>query len=208
MTDLKKHWNTAYGNNEVSRLGWYEEDPDATLQLIQQCNLSKDARILNVGVGASTLLDKMVNIGFENIIANDISNTALEKLKTRLGIKGKDIQWIVDDLTNPTTLSEIAPVDLWNDRAVIHFFTEEEDQNTYFSLVKKLVKNNGFVIISAFNTDGATLCSGLPVFRYDKDMLAKKLGAEFKLIESFNFNYTMPSGDTRPYIYTLFKRAG
>ena len=204
--DYKEHWNTAYHKNKVSNLGWYEEDPDATLQLIQQCGLSKDARLLNVGVGASTLLDKLIIGGYKNIIANDLSSTALGKLKKRLGAKEDGIQWIVDDLTKPTSLSKIEPVDLWNDRAVIHFFTEEKDQNTYFSLLNKLVKPNGYVIISAFNTDGATMCSGLPVFRYNKEMLIEKLGSDYSLIESFDYTYTMPSGDTRPYIYTLFKR--
>jgi len=204
--DLKKHWNSAYYKNEVSNLGWYEEDPNASLQLIQQCEFNKDARLLNVGIGASTLLDKLVLEGYKNIIANDISSTAIQKLKERLGEKEGDIQWIVDDLTKPTSLSKIEPVDLWNDRAVIHFFTEEKDQNTYFSLLNKLVKPNGYVIISAFNTDGATMCSGLPVFRYNKEMLIEKLGPDYKLIEFFNYTYTMPSGDTRPYIYTLFQR--
>jgi len=204
--DLKNHWNTAYHNNKISNLGWYEENPEATLQLIQQCDFSKDARLLNVGVGASTLLDKLVLEGYKNIIANDLSSAALEKLKNRLGERGDGIQWIVDDLTKPDPLSEIEPIDLWNDRAVIHFFTEEKDQNTYFSLLKKLVKVNGYVIISVFNTEGAAMCSGLPVFRYNKEMLIEKLGPDFNLLESFNYTYTMPSGDTRPYIYTLFKR--
>ena len=204
--DIKNHWNTAYHKNKVSNLGWYEEDPNATLQLIQQCGFSKDARLLNVGVGVSILLDKLVLEGYKNIIANDISNTALEKLKKRLGVKENGIQWIVDDLTKPTAISNIEPVDLWNDRAVIHFFTEKKDQNTYFSLLNKLVKLNGYVIISAFNTEGATMCSGLPVFRYNKEMLIEKLGPGYSLIKYFDYTYTMPSGDTRPYIYTLFKR--
>ncbi len=205
-SDLKKHWDSAYGNNEITKLGWYEEDPKPSLQLIQNSELPKDARILNVGVGTSKLIDELINLGFKNIIASDISSAALDKLQTRLGSKKNNVHWVVDDLTNPSFLSEIDPVDLWHDRAVLHFFTEEKDQNTYFSLLKKLVKINGYVIISTFNTEGATTCSGLQVHRYNKDMLENKLGPDFKLIDSFNYNYTMPSGDTRPYIYTIFKR--
>ena len=205
-SDLKKHWDSAYSNNDITKLGWYEASPEPSLQLIQECELPKDARILNVGVGASTLIDEILTLGYTNVIASDISDAALGKLQTRIGSKKDAVQWIVDDLTNPTTLSEIDPIDLWHDRAVLHFFTEEKDQNTYFSLLKKLVKNNGFVLISTFNTDGALKCSGLDVHRYNKEMLVDKLGENFKLVDHFNYTYTMPSGDTRPYIYTIFKR--
>ncbi len=205
-TDLKKHWDSAYSNNEVTKLGWYEESPEPSLQLIQECDIPKDARILNVGVGASTLIDEILKLGYTNVIASDISSAALGKLQTRLGSKKNEIQWIEDDLTNPSKLSKIEAIDLWHDRAVLHFFTEEKDQNAYFSLLKKLVKLNGFVLISTFNTDGALKCSGLNVHRYNKEMLVDKLGGDFKLIDHFNYTYTMPSGDTRPYIYTIFKR--
>ena len=205
-SDLKKHWDSAYDNNDISKLGWYEENPIPSLQLIQKCRLSNDARILNVGVGTSTLIDELLNFGYKNIIASDISSTALEKLQKRLGSKKNKVQWVVDDLTNPRLLSKIDPVDLWHDRAVLHFFTTEDEQNIYFSLLKKVIKPKGYVLISTFNSKGAIKCSGLDVHRYDKDLLKDKLGADFKLIEFFNYTYTMPSGDTRPYIYTLFKR--
>ncbi len=205
-SDLKKHWDSAYENNNITELGWYEEDPIPSLQLIQKCGLSNDARILNVGVGTSTLIDELLNFGYQNIIASDISSTALKILQTRLGSKKNKVLWVVDDLTNPKLLSEIDPVDLWHDRAVLHFFTNEEEQNIYFSLLKKIIKPKGYVLISTFNSESATKCSGLNVQRYDKDMLIDKLGADFKLLEFFNYTYTMPSGDTRPYIYTLFKR--
>lgn len=205
-SDLKKHWDSAYENNDITKLGWYEEDPIPSLQLIQKCDLSSDARILNVGVGTSTLIDELLNFGYSNLTASDISNTALEKLQTRLGANKNKVHWVVDDLTNPKLLSEIDPIDLWHDRAVLHFFTNEEEQNAYFSLLKKIVKPKGYVLISTFNSEGATKCSGLNVKRYNKDLLTNKLGADFKLLEFFNYTYTMPSGDTRPYIYTLFKR--
>jgi len=112
----------------------------------------------------------------------------------------------VDDLTNPTEINVLQNLDLWHDRAVLHFFTDANSQETYFELIKKLVKQNGFVIIAAFNLNGATKCSGLPVHRYDANLLQEKLGNGFELIESFDYIYTMPSSDTREYIYTLFKR--
>jgi len=204
--DLKAHWNNAYTKTEVHKLGWYEDNLEPSLRLIKKCNLNLDASILNVGAGATTLIDELLKQGYTNIIANDLSETALEKLKERLGDKKDAIKWVVDDLTKPTVLISLDKIDLWHDRAVVHFFNDENEQNTYFNLVKTLVKNNGFVIIATFNLNGATKCSGLPVHRYNQEMLQGKLGEGFKLLQAFNYNYTMPSGDTRAYVYTLFKK--
>jgi 2-polyprenyl-3-methyl-5-hydroxy-6-metoxy-1,4-benzoquinol methylase len=203
--DLSAHWNNAY-HKEITTLGWYEAHPKPSLKLIKKCNLEKSAAILNVGVGATTLVDLLVTQGFSNLIVNDLSSVALDKLKNRLGNDGHNITWVVDDLTNPTQLNQLEKIDLWHDRAVLHFFNEEKDQTTYFNLIKQLVKRNGFVIIATFNLNGATKCSGLPVFRYNEQMIQDRLGAAFKLIEAFDYTYTMPSGNTRAYVYTLFQR--
>ncbi|MBI9054399.1 MAG: class I SAM-dependent methyltransferase [Bacteroidales bacterium] len=203
--DLTKHWDKAYSKN-INKLGWYEENPKPSLDLIKKCKIAKNARILNIGVGTSTLIDKLLKEKFENIIANDLSSAALHKLKERLGSESKKVNWIVDDLTNPTNLLDIEQVDLWHDRAVLHFFNEKEDQESYFNLVKKLVKKNGQVIIATYNLNGATKCNGLYVFRYNKEMLQKRMGSDFELTESFDYTYKNPFNDTREYIYTLFKR--
>lgn len=204
--DLKLHWNKTYERAEIDKLGWYEENPEPSLRLIEHCNFDKKALILNVGAGATRLVDELLDEGYEHIIANDISASALDKLKLRLGERENKIHWVVDDLTEPTQLCNLEQVDLWHDRAVLHFFSDKKEQDTYFDLLRKLVKKNGFVIIATFNLEGATKCSGLPVFRYDQKMLQEKLGKSFDLIEAFDYCYTMPKGETRKYIYTLFKR--
>src|SRR5690606_6316819 len=117
---------------------------------------------------------------------------ALEKLKQRLGRQQDKVKWVVDDLLHPSKLSGIVPVDLWHDRAVLHFFTKPGEQEQYFSLLKKLVRSPGFVILAAFRTGGATTCSGLPVHRYDAPALEMKLGSDFKLMEAFDQTYIMP----------------
>jgi SAM-dependent methyltransferase len=203
--NLTSHWDKTY-TREIEKLGWYEENPEQSLNLIEKCKLNKDASILNVGAGASTLIDELVKSGYENIIANDLSSKALEKLKERLGNNSSKVKWIVDDLTQPTQLNHLGEIDLWHDRAVLHFFNEPAEQNSYFELIQKLVKKEGFVIIASFNLDGAEKCSGLYVFRYNKEMIQKRLGSDFELIEAFDHTYKMPSGDTREYVYTLFQR--
>ena len=205
--DLKKHWNNAYQNaSAIDRMSWYEENPAPSLQLIEKCELDKKAAILNVGAGATTLVDELLKLNYQKVIANDLSSEALEKLKERLGNQGNEVQWIVDDLTNPKELQKLENIDLWHDRAVLHFFNEPKQQDSYFGLIHKLIKKNGFVIIATFNLCGAEKCSGLPVHRYNKEMLQSKLGEDFKLLEAFDYTFKMPSGDTRAYVYTLFKR--
>ncbi len=204
--DLKSYWDKAYKNSVTNKLGWHEDFPEPSLQLIDKCALKSHARILNVGVGATTLIDELINKDYKEIIGSDISANAMEELKRRLGADSGQVEWIVDDLLSPEKLDKLEPVDLWHDRAVLHFFNEADEQDAYFSLLKKLVKQNGFVIIAAFNLRGAETCSGLPVFRYNEKMLLEKLDGDFSLLEYFDFTYTMPSGDKREYVYTLFKR--
>lgn len=205
--DLQAHWEGIYLKNQIDKLGWYEEHPAPSLQLIEQCKLESDSRMLNVGTGASTLVDELLKQGFTNLIATDLSREAMQKLKSRLGADlSKRVSWMEDDLTNPQVLHTLDPIDLWHDRAVLHFFNEPAEQEAYFGLLKQLVRSGGYVIIAAFNLQGASTCSGLPVYRYNQEMIQLRLGGEFVLQEAFDYTYTMPSGDERAYIYTLYKR--
>ena len=209
IDDLQAHWETVYAKKQVDKLGWYEKNPAPSLELIARCNLRQNSSILNVGAGATRLVDELLELGYTNIIANDLSREALERIKSRLVKQTSDqVKWIVDDLINPGELKSLEPVDLWHDRAVLHFFTDDQEQASYFKLLKQLVKPGAYAIIAAFNLAGAPSCSGLPVFRYNKQMLQERLGNEFFLQEAFDHNYIMPSGDEREYIYTLFKRLG
>lgn len=204
--NLKEHWNNAYLNSPDEKLGWYESFPEETICLVEKCNLSPDSVILNVGAGTTTLIEFLLLMGYKNVIATDISDASLEKLKQRLGDEKDKIKWIVDDLTRPTLLNRIEPVDLWIDRAVLHFFTEPQDREIYFGLVKSKVKEGGFAIFAEYNLSGASNCTGLPVHRYSTEILAGRLGNDFELDGSFDHIYFMPSGAERPYIYTLFKK--
>ncbi len=201
---LKDHWNNVYTNNPKEKLGWFETDLSPMLNLINQTKLPKDARIINIGAGSTTLIDELISLNYSNLIAADISEIALKNLALRVG--KENISTIVDDLTKPQLLNHIKPVDLWIDRAVLHFFTNPKEQETYFKLLSNTLKPNGYTIIAQFNTNSAKFCSGLPVFQYNQELLEKHIGIDFTLIDTFNYTYTMPSGDKREYIYTLFKK--
>ena len=205
--DYENHWNAAYQKSPITNLGWYEENPAPSIELIEACSLPKDALIFNAGAGATTLISELLAKGFENLVVNDISSVALAELKNNLLVpKNAHIKFIVDDLTNPSELLKLKNIDLWHDRAVLHFFKEEKDQKTYFDLLKSVLKPKGFVILAEFNLEGAKKCSGLDVFNYNEEMLQERLGNDFELLKSFNYTYTQPSGNTREYVYTLFQK--
>ncbi len=204
---MRGHWNDVYSSKDVNQLGWYEQTPTPCLELLSKCNATKDMTILDVGTGASTFIDCLIEKGFTNIIATDISEMALSKLKERLGKqKASLVRWIVDDITKPVHIQNLGGIDIWHDRAVLHFLVKDDDRNAYLSTLKKVVKKNGYVIIATFSLKGARKCSGLDIRNYDENLLAELLGEDFKLIEYFDYLYHMPSGEARPYIYTLFQR--
>ena len=204
--NLKEHWNAAY-NVEDEQLGWFEANPMQTMELVIACDLQKDATILNVGAGTTTLIDTLLEEGYTNMIANDLSDLALDKLKQRIKKSHNyNLTCIKDDLTNPQKINKLQNIDLWIDRAVLHFFLTGAEQNAYFNLIQKTVSKNGYVIIAVFSLEGAQKCCGLDLKRYNLEMLQNNLGTHFKLIKTFNHTFINPFGGERPYIYTLFQR--
>jgi ubiquinone/menaquinone biosynthesis C-methylase UbiE len=160
-----------------------------------------------VGAGASTFIDYLINQGYSNIIATDISEIALNKLKERLGNeKASPVRWIVDDITQPAHIQNLRDIAVWHDRAVLHFLLEENQRQMYLSTLKKVIKKDGYVIIAAFSLKGAKKCSGLNVKNYDQNMLAEFLGKDFSLLDYFDYTHYMPSREPRPYVYALFQR--
>lgn len=205
--NLAEYWCGKYTATDYKKLGWYEKESTPSIELINETKVSKESTIFNAGAGSTTLIDDLLEQGYTNLIANDISSCALNNIKKRIDDNQNLVQFITDDLVNPTTLKDMPIIDVWNDRAVFHFFTDEKDQKAYLDLLNKKIAPNGFVIFSEFALNGAKKCSGLDVKRYDEKMLQDKLGTDFKLLKYFNHTYIMPNGQERPYIYTLFQKS-
>ncbi len=205
--DLGDHWNQIFSSQSVRQLSWYEDRPEPSLRLVDKCGLASEDPILDVGVGASTLIDCLIEKGFQNLYAADISEIALDKLKARLGEeKAGRVSWIVDDITKPARLTQLSGIALWHDRALLHFLTQDEHRQIYKRTLVNAVRPGGYVIIAVFSPQGAKQCSGLEVLNYDQNALADFLGKSFNLKDWFDYLYTMPSGDLRPYIYALFQK--
>lgn len=204
----KRHWERIYEGAEEEKLSWYEEVPTLSLDLAGQCELDQNSRILIAGAGTSRLADFLLERGFTDIIATDISSQALALLKRRLGspAAGK-VTFVADDLLQPKLLPGFSPVQLWHDRAVLHFFIDEEDRQAYFDLLRQMLAPGGYALLAAFNLQSVKMCSGLPVMNYNAEMLSEALGDEFELLSSFDYTHHTPSGEPRPYVYGLWRKA-
>lgn len=204
IINYQKHWDKVYATTPNEKLGWYEEDLSTTFQLLNEIPSNFDARILIAGSGSTTLVDQLLSSGFKQLIATDISPVGLQNLLHRIG--SKKIETIEDDLAHPEKLHLMSPVDLWIDRAVLHFLIEKEDQNTYFKLLKSKLNIGGYALFAQFGLGGASKCCGLPIHQYGNREFEEQLGSDFELVKSFDHTYFNPEGDPRKYIYSLFKR--
>jgi SAM-dependent methyltransferase len=204
MNSTIRHWDDIFSKTEDEKMGWYEKDTSQTFNLLQQIPDWEKATVFIPGAGTSILIEKLLSKGLR-LILNDISSEALHKVKKRLQGKCEKIDWLCQDIAQPIKAT-IADVDIWIDRAVLHFLTNEDDIQGYFKNVKSLLKPDGHAIFAEFSMTGATKCAGLTLHRYSVDELSIRLGSSFKLIAQFDYTYINPSGERRPYIYALFKR--
>lgn len=201
------HWDRVYAEKDTETLGWYEPSPDTTLELLKQCHLPLSAQILIAGAGTTTLVDHLLDQGYTGLIAADLSAVALDKLQQRLGERASRLQWVVDDLSASEQLGAyLGQLDLWQDRAVLHFLLTEPEREGYLNLLKHLLKPGGFALIACFAPGTAERCSGLPIRQYSAADLAEWLGPSFALITHQLQTYTMPSGGLREFTHALFQR--
>ncbi len=201
---LQKHWDLVFSRTDDRQLGWYEETPTKTLQLLEKIPNWQKAVIFIPGAGTSNLIDILAKEGAK-LILNDISQKAIEKLQKRLKKYTENITWLCQNIALPIE-KELPPADIWIDRAVLHFLTEESDIAGYFKNLKKCLKPNGYALLAEYSTDGAERCAGLPVHRYSLEEYSNRLGPEFQLIQHFHHTYINPNGSPRPYIYALYRR--
>lgn len=201
----KDHWETVYGTKATDSVSWYREHLDTSLALIQRATPDSSAAILDVGGGASTLVDDLLTRGYRDISVLDISAEALGVAQRRLGEVASTVKWFAEDLLNaPLTATRY---DLWHDRAVFHFLTEEAQRAAYIRQLSRALKPSAYAILATFGPDGPLRCSGLDTVRYDAESLASVLGGEFTLMESSLEWHATPAGSSQQFLYTLFQRA-
>jgi 2-polyprenyl-3-methyl-5-hydroxy-6-metoxy-1,4-benzoquinol methylase len=198
--DAKTHWETIYASKAPDAVSWYRPHLETSLALIERAAMgNKSASIIDVGGGESTLVDDLLARGYENITVLDVSQSAIEVTKKRLGRVAERVRWITADITQ--VQGESSSCDVWHDRAVFHFLTAAEQRIAYVRNVAYTVKPGGHVIVSTFGPEGPTKCSGLEVMRYDAESLHNQFGVHFRLVESSEELHRTPFGSTQQFLY-------
>jgi len=202
--DTKAYWGQIYETKAVTDVSWYQPRPDLSLALIHAAETASDAAIIDVGAGASTLVDHLLETGYADITLLDISEAALDTARIRVGMVAARLTWLVGDITTIPLARH--HYDIWHDRAVFHFLTEPLQKQRYVEQVFHAVKPGGYVIVATFALDGPEQCSGLPIARYDAASLHGAFGERFDLIDSTNETHHTPWGSEQRFIYCYCRK--
>lgn len=197
------HWNDVYSNKSEAELSWHQDDPSIALDLMKKAGLTTESTVIDIGAGTSRLIERLLDLGLDNLSALDLSESALAAVRVRLGDRERAVKWIVSDITGwePTQT-----YDIWHDRAVFHLLVAPQDRIAYSQRLSRSVAPGGHAIIATFARDGPEKCSGLPVARYSPTSLAETLGASFTLVtHQFHLHHT-PWGTEQSFQYSLFRK--
>lgn len=203
--DVRTHWEQIYATREAAKRSWTAPVPTTSLALIARCRLPLVAPIIDVGAGASNLVDHLLDAGYTDLTVLDLAEAALHESQSRLGERAAGVQWIAADLLQFVPLRTY---ELWHDRAVFHFLTGSADRERYRAVLEAAVAPGGHAIIATFALDGPESCSGLPVCRYDANTLMAELGSSWELLESRADFHETPWGTEQSFIFGLFRRVG
>ncbi len=200
---MKTHWENVYQSKAPDDVSWYQRDPGISLKLINHTGLPRDAAVIDVGGGASSLADKLLDLGCTDLTVLDISSAALEHARDRLGEAARRVNWIEADITEFKSEQEFS---LWHDRALFHFMTDAGDRSRYIAALNANVAPDGHVIIASFGPDGPKKCTGLDVVRYDAEKLMGEVGPGFELVEQTSEAHVTPWGAKQRFAWFRLKR--
>jgi len=199
----RDHWETVYSSKRPDQVSWYQSDPGLSIELVRATGLGHTAQILDVGAGASVLVDHLLDEGFERVGVLDLSSAALRASQQRLGEAAGAIEWTEIDVLD---YQAPHPWDLWHDRAVFHFLIDPHDRARYRESLYNAVPPGGHVIVATFGPDGPRQCSGLDTARYSAEDLARELGPGVRLIEARAEDHRTPSGAVQSFVYARLLR--
>ncbi len=200
----KAHWENVYRTKGRDEVSWFREHLDTSLRMITNTGVGKDAAIIDVGGGNSTLVDDLLEGGFVDVSVLDISAKAISDSKERLGVKAEQVNWLVADITDVEL--PVDHFDVWHDRAVFHFLTDAEDRRKYVGLVMRSLKRGSHIIVASFSLEGPQKCSGLDVMRYSPESMHGEFGNNFQLIESLGETHNTPFGTTQEFVYCYCRK--
>ncbi len=201
--DRKAHWETVYTTRAAHEVGWFQPRPETSLQLIARAGVERGEPLIDVGGGASLLVDRLLDAGYGDVSVLDISAAAIDVAYRRLGGWANRVHWLVEDAAKFEPLRQYA---LWHDRAVFHFLTDPAERAAYVMVAMKAVRPGGSLIVATFGPQGPEQCSGLPVVRYAPSDLDGQFSAGFERVESVEEIHTTPGGAAQQFVYCRFVR--
>lgn len=203
--DRAAHWQTVYQSKDRAAVSWFRPHLDASLALLKRAGLNPDSRVIDVGGGASTLVDDLLDLGVRHVTVLDISAAALDVARQRLGARAAKVDWLVADVTR----AQLAPQSyyLWHDRATLHFLVNPADAARYVATATHAIANGGHAVIGGFATDGPEQCSRLPVVRREAEDVVELFGPAFSLIQSERELHATPWGTPQAFAYALLRKA-
>ncbi len=198
-----EHWEHVYQTKGPDQVSWFQAEASLSRQLIETVAPARSSSIIDIGAGASTLVDGLLEADYNSLTVLDLSSAALQLARERLGLRAAGVDWLAADVLDFAFPAQA--FDVWHDRAVFHFLTVEADRRRYVRQVQHAVRPGGLVIVATFAEDGPMRCSGLEVARYSPTQLHAEFGAPFALLESHRESHTTPSGATQAFTYCVFR---
>jgi SAM-dependent methyltransferase len=202
--DRRDYWDQVYRTKAVDAVSWFQPHASRSIELIRAAGLPAAAALIDVGSGASRLIDDLIDLGLTNITALDLSASALDATRLRLGQRAASVQWIEADIT--TVVLPDRAYDLWHDRAAFHFLTDAAQRQAYVAAAERAIRPRGHLIVATFADDGPTRCSGLPVMRYSADALNDTFSARFSRVACIHESHVTPSGAEQRFVYCHWRR--
>ncbi|MBD1546919.1 class I SAM-dependent methyltransferase [Roseibium aggregatum] len=203
-TSLKEHWNRAWTTQDDTKVSWFQEKPEPSLSLVSRYATDRTAAIVDIGGGASRLVDALLDLGFSDLTVLDLAGSSLKIARQRLGERADTVTWIESDVLKSEPERRF---DIWHDRATFHFLTDLADQQRYRYLLDRGLKPGGILILGTFAPDGPEKCSGLPVCRHDSATISHVLGDGYELVETLGNDHLTPAGRTQHFSYSVFRRS-
>jgi ubiquinone/menaquinone biosynthesis C-methylase UbiE len=201
--DRKNHWENIYKTKELKDLSWYQPSPDTSLDFLKQLNIPKSAKIIDIGGGDCYFVDNLLDLGFQEITVLDISESALEKAKQRLGERAAKVKWIVSDAT---AFKPTVKYDFWHDRATFHFLTSEQEIESYINTASQNITTDGILLIGTFSEKGPEKCSGIGIKQYSEISMTEKLKKYFKKIRCLTVDHQTPFNTIQNFIFCSFRK--
>ena len=202
----REHWERIYSSKDASEVSWFQPEATMSLELIRRVAPEPGSPIIDVGGGASTLVDGLLDAGYRDVTVLDLSAAALDVARQRLGDRASQVKWVAADVLRTPFVSGGFAV--WHDRAVFHFLTEQADRDRYVAQARAAVRPGGHIIVASFAPEGPERCSGLEVVRYSPDTMQAQFGADFRLLDSRREEHHTPSGATQAFVYCLCRVEG